>query len=87
MHDTAAVVLVLMKQKDFAAARRTYLKVLESVPGHECTKVGPVEGWPILQYSHEDRTVEVCAAFVHLAPSLSKSSVPMPGDRHTGSAR
>jgi hypothetical protein len=66
VHDTSAVLLVLMKQKDFAVARATYLKVLESIDGHKSTHDGPVEGWPLLEFARDGRTVTVCAAFVHL---------------------
>lgn len=66
VHDTAAVLLVLMRQKDFSAARATYLQVLESVDGHERTEDGPVTGWPLLKFIRDGRTVTLCAAFVHL---------------------
>ncbi len=66
VHDTAAVLLVLLEQKDFASARKTYLAVLESVAGYERTMHGPVEDWPLLEFAREGRRVTVCAAFVHL---------------------
>jgi hypothetical protein len=69
VHDTAAILLVLMKQKDFAAARANYLQVLESVRGHQHTLEGPVDGWPLLEFARDGRTVTVCAAFVHLPAS------------------
>jgi hypothetical protein len=67
VHDTAAVLLVLMRQKDFSAACATYLEVLESVAGHEKTEIGPVTGWPLLKFNQDSRTVTLCAAFVHLS--------------------
>jgi hypothetical protein len=69
VHDTAAILLVLMKQKDFAAARANYLQVLESVRGRQRTLEGPVDGWPLLEFARDGRSVTVCAAFVHLPAS------------------
>lgn len=77
VHDTAAILLVLMRQKDFAPARATYLTVLESVDGHQNTLDGPVNGWPLLKFVRDGRTVTVCAAFVHL---------PVPGPDDAGQA-
>lgn len=66
VHDTAAILLVLMKQKDFVNARATYLEVLQSVPGYQGPLDEPVKGWPLLQFVRDERTVTVCVAFVHL---------------------
>jgi hypothetical protein len=77
VHDTAAILLVLMRQKNFTVARETYLKVLESVDGHQSTVNGPVGGWPLLEFVRDGRTVTVCAAFVHL---------PLPGPDDGGQA-
>jgi len=66
VHDTRAVLLILMRQADFAAAKERYTEVLQQVDGHRSTEAGPVEGWPVLTYRTGGRVVEVCAAFVHL---------------------
>ncbi len=66
VHDTAAVLLILMRQKDFSAACATYLQVLESVDVYEGTMDGPVTGWPLLKFVKDDQRVTLCAAFVHL---------------------
>lgn len=66
VHDTSAVLLVLMRQKDFVGACATYREVLEGVDGHQGTVPGPVDGWPLLEFVREDRKVTVCAAFIHL---------------------
>ena len=68
VHDTSAIVLVLLHQKEFHRARRTYLAVLESVDGYRGTDGEYIEGWPILTFRHEGRNVQVCAAFVHVRP-------------------
>lgn len=66
VHDTAAILLVLMKQKDFARARATYLEVLTSINGYENTQDEPVAGWPLLRFVIDGHAVTVCAAFTHL---------------------
>ncbi|GAA2017155.1 hypothetical protein [Nocardioides kribbensis] len=66
VHDTSAVLLVLMRQKDFAGACATYQEVLERVDGYQGTVPGPVDGWPLLEFLRDDRRVTVCAAFIHL---------------------
>lgn len=71
VHDTSAVLLVLMRQKDFAGACATYQEVLEGVDGYDCTVPGPVSGWPLLKFVRDDRKVTVCAAFIHLPVSGS----------------
>lgn len=66
VHDTAAILLVLLSQRNFAKARSVYLSVLESVDGYKSTSDGPVAGWPLLEFKRDGRKVDVCAAFVHL---------------------
>ncbi|MDO4099249.1 hypothetical protein [Clavibacter michiganensis] len=64
--DTAAVLLLLFKQKDPQKAALIYLAALESVAGFQCRSESAVEEWPILTYSVEGRTVSVCVATVFL---------------------
>ena len=66
VHDTSAVVLILVHQQSLQRTRETYTRVLESVVGHRRTRESIVEGWPLLTYENQGRMVEVCAAFVHL---------------------
>lgn len=62
-HDTSAVLLLLMKQKDFASAVKSRLKVLEEIDGFRGGESGPA-GWPILHYSTEGRVVRLCVATI-----------------------
>ncbi|KQY55666.1 hypothetical protein ASD11_14215 [Aeromicrobium sp. Root495] len=66
VHDTSAVVLILVHQQSLQRTRETYTRVLESVVGHQRTRDSIVEGWPLLTYENQGRMVEVCAAFVHV---------------------
>ncbi|HTC69085.1 MAG TPA: hypothetical protein VK662_05895, partial [Acidothermaceae bacterium] len=67
VHDTSAILLVLMKQKNFPTACATYRRVLESIDGYQGTESGPVAGWPMLGFVRDSRKVAVCVAFVHLS--------------------
>ncbi|MDA3806092.1 hypothetical protein PED38_14915 [Clavibacter sp. CT19] len=73
-HDTAAVLLLLFKQKDSQKAALTYLAALESVAGFQCRSKSAVEEWPILTYLVEGKTVSVCVATVFL-PAYESSTL------------
>lgn len=66
-HDTAAVLLLLMPQKDLRRAESVYLKVLRAVPGFIQQTPGTA-GWPIFDFRVDGRVVHVCIATVHIAP-------------------
>ncbi|GAA0202912.1 hypothetical protein GCM10008944_20740 [Cytobacillus oceanisediminis] len=66
VHDTSAVILILVQQQDLDRTRDAYTAVLESVAGYRGTRASVVEGWPLLTYENAGRTVDVCAAFVHV---------------------
>ncbi|MEU4841726.1 hypothetical protein [Nocardia testacea] len=67
VHDTAAVLLLLMPQRDFNAAVGKYSSALKTVRGFTGASAGPA-GWPIFDYEVDERVVHVCIATVHIAP-------------------
>ncbi len=69
-HDTAAVLLLFVKQKMFDAAVRDRLAALRTVAGFIGEAPGP-SGWPIFEYEVDGRTVHVCIATVHIPPGKS----------------
>lgn len=64
--DTAAVLLVLLDQKNRKPAEAKYLRALERVAGHHSTGASAVDGWPLLRYRTGGRTLQLCVAFTHL---------------------
>ncbi|MFS0885457.1 hypothetical protein [Aeromicrobium sp. 179-A 4D2 NHS] len=68
VHDTSAVLLLLLNQNQFHRSRKLYLEVLESIAGYKGTEVEFIKGWPILKFERDGRYVNVCAAFVHVRP-------------------
>ncbi|MEV6560521.1 hypothetical protein AB0M22_32705 [Nocardia sp. NPDC051756] len=66
-HDTAAVLLLFVKQKKFDAAVRERLAALRTVAGFIREEPGP-SGWPIFEYEVDGRAVHVCIATVHTPP-------------------
>lgn len=69
-HDTAAVLLLFVKQKKFDDAVRERLAALRTVPGFVGESPGP-SGWPIFDYTVDGRNVQVCVATVHMPPGKS----------------
>lgn len=64
--DTAAVLLLLLRQKNKRVAITTYTECLRSVPGRVNENDGEVEGWPVWRFRREGRYVDICLAFVHI---------------------
>ncbi|MFI7530352.1 hypothetical protein [Nocardia salmonicida] len=62
-HDTSAVLVLLMKQKDFAGAVRNRLDSLRRIDGFLDEEQGPA-GWQVLHYVTEGRTVQLCIATI-----------------------
>jgi hypothetical protein len=65
-HDTSAVLLLLFRQKGFDTARTSAYDALRAVKGHLCEQSSAVDGWPIFVFAHEERSVRVCIACVHV---------------------
>ncbi|MFI6430281.1 hypothetical protein [Rhodococcus oryzae] len=65
VHDTAAVLLLLLEQQGFDKAVKARLRALRKVVGYQSEKLGP-SGWPIFKYVHEGKHVELCVATVHI---------------------
>ena len=64
--DTAAVLLLLLRQRDKRRAIRTCTEWVRSVPGRVHETGGEVEGWPVWRFRREGRYVDICLAFVHI---------------------
>jgi hypothetical protein len=71
--DTAAVLLLLLRQKNRAQAIDTYSQALKEVPGFQHAEVSAVEDWPLYVYQHEGRTLRVCLAWVHIPDDVLSS--------------
>ncbi|QIS06722.1 hypothetical protein F5X71_34390 [Nocardia brasiliensis] len=72
-HDTAAVLLLLMNQKDCRTPIERRLTALREVTGFVGEEPGPSE-WPIFEYTVGDRRVHLCVATVHIPPPRSTES-------------
>lgn len=68
VHDTSAVLLLLLSQKEFHRSRDLYLKELESTAVYQGPGVEFIRGWPILKFECDGRNIDVCVAFVHVRP-------------------
>lgn len=66
VHDTSAVLLLLQPQVDFSGGKQTSLQALRKVDGLVEESDSAVEGWPLLRYGREGKTISICVAFVHL---------------------
>lgn len=71
VHDTAAVLLLLLRTKSFAGPKESRLTALRGLPGYVDSKPGP-SGWPIYKYSFDNRSVDLCVATVHVPPKREK---------------
>lgn len=67
--DTAAVLLLLLRQKDRKAAETRYLADLRSLSTYKTEELSGVEGWPLLLFENDGMVVRVCVAFVHVPPT------------------
>jgi hypothetical protein len=65
--DLSAVLLLLFPQKHFLKVRDDYLATLRGIEGFLDQHASSVEGWPVYRYRHDDRTLSVCVAMVHLS--------------------
>jgi hypothetical protein len=57
---------VLLPQMNREAAVASYLAALREVAGYEGQTESDVTGWPLLQFGHGHRTVQICVSFIHL---------------------
>ncbi|MFC9664616.1 hypothetical protein ACFVJ5_30650 [Nocardia sp. NPDC127606] len=64
-HDTAAVLLLYFKQKEFDGPRERRLAALRRVEGYVDEAIGP-SGWPVFEYQVGERHVRLCIASVHI---------------------
>ncbi|MFC8383745.1 hypothetical protein [Nocardia sp. NPDC057272] len=64
-HDTAAVLLLLVPQKNFHQAVGKRLAALRKVEGY-IRESEDNSGWPVLEYRRDTLTARVCVATVHL---------------------
>lgn len=64
--DTAAVLLLLLRQTNKSAAIKTRIEWLRSVSGLVKEGIGEVDGWPVWRFRREGRHVDICMAFVHI---------------------
>lgn len=71
-NDTAAVLLLLLHQKNRRAAMETRTGWLRSVPGRVTEKDREVEGWPVWRFRREGRHVDICLAVVHIPRTCPK---------------
>ena len=72
-HDTAAVLLLLLDTQSFDKPKNDRLAALREVVGYQSETEGP-SGWPIFEYLHEDRLVELCVATVHVPKKLDSTA-------------
>ena len=70
-HDTSAMLLLLFRQKGFDSARSNAYLWLRGVSGYLDEETGAVDDWPIFVFARGERTVRVCIASVHVAPTAA----------------
>jgi hypothetical protein len=70
-HDTSAMLLLLFRQKSFDSARSNAYLWLRGVDGYLDEETGAVDDWPIFVFARGERTVRVCIASVHVAPTAA----------------
>jgi len=66
--DTAAVLLLLFRQKNRANAYKFYLPVLREVDGFVAEEESSVEGWKINRYRRDGKDLRLLVATVHIPP-------------------
>ncbi len=74
-HDTSAVLLLLMDQKNFKRTVEARHDALRAIPGHVSEQMGTSD-WPIFSYENEGRRVDLCVATVHLPKKLASKATP-----------
>lgn len=67
--DTAAVLLLLFRQKNRVRAYHRYLPLLKAVPGFVDEQESSVRGWNINRYMRDGKELRLLVATVHIPPT------------------
>jgi hypothetical protein len=85
--DTAAILLLLLRQKDRKATESRYLADLRSLSSYKGQEQSSVEGWPLLLFENNGMVVRVCVAFVHVPPTSKTAREATQISSRRGTAR